>query len=491
MKNIIISVILVYILLLFAIAYWSNKKIKNNNDYLIAGRSINFWVVAATISATEIGGGSSISIIEKTYGDWGLGAIWYILAMAVAFWVISIFAPKMRSADVRTIPEYFRRRYGSNVALLTSAIMIFPLIGLAASQFIVGASIVNTVFGINYHIAVTIIAITTIVYTYMGGYYGISRAHVMQLILLFAGFLLCIGFIIQNIDGITSAVFKTNFIKTVLKNKMDIKTVISLIVMYIASFSVGQELLPGFYSSKDESTARKGSLLAGFVNVAFSVLPVTIGILIVYSFSETNNNINGDVATVTFNVLKTSVSPLILGVFFIGILAAIMSSADSDIFGAASIYGNDIYRIYINKNPTERQALDTTRKTIVFVGILAFFVALFSKTNVIDLLMLSFAFRAGGVFIPYILGHYWKNASEQGAMVAILSGSIVVIIMDKANLTFFGFTSPVLSIIVSFVMFVVISKLFPNKNNTTNLTKEENFSIEIDDIIKHTEYYKH
>ena len=308
MKNIIISVIVVYILTLFAVAYWSSKKIKNNNDFLIAGRSIGIWVVAATVAATEIGGGSSISIIEKTYGEWGIGSIWYVVSMAIAFIVISIFVPKIRSAEVRTIPEYFRRRYGGNVALLTSAITIFPLIGLAASQFIVGASIVNTVFGINYHIAVTIIATTTIIYTYMGGYYGISRAHVMQLILLFLGFILTLGFLFQNVNDLTTSVFHFEFLKNVVKNKMDVKTVISLIVMYIASFSVGQELLPGFYSSKNEETAKKGSLLAGIINAVFSVLPVGIGIVVVYFFLGSQSGIKGDAAAVTFDMLKSNSS---------------------------------------------------------------------------------------------------------------------------------------------------------------------------------------
>ncbi|MEG1448864.1 MAG: sodium:solute symporter family protein, partial [Oscillospiraceae bacterium] len=153
MKGIIVSVILVYMLFLFVVAYLSNRKIKNNEDYLVAGRTLGPIIVACTISATEIGGGSSLSIIEKSYGEWGFSAIWYILAMSVAFACIAIIAPKIRLVRVKTIPEFFRRRYNEDTALLTSIIMIFPLVGLAASQLIVAGSVLSTFIGINYHVA--------------------------------------------------------------------------------------------------------------------------------------------------------------------------------------------------------------------------------------------------------------------------------------------------------------------------------------------------
>ena len=487
MKGIIVSIILIYMLFLFVVAYWSNNKIKNNEDYLVAGRTLGPLVIAFTISATEIGGGSSLSIIEKSYGDWGFSAIWYILAMAIAFWCISFIAPRIRFVKVKTIPEFFRRRYNDNTALLTSIIMIFPLIGLAASQLIVAGSILSTIIGINYHIAVAIVAITLIAYTYMGGFYGVSYANVVQFIVLFLGMLLCIVFMVVNIAN-KSYIFNRNFnINSFFQNRISFKMVISLIIMYISSFSVGQEIIPGFYASKNITMAKKASCLAAYINAIFSLFPVAIGMIFIYYVNYVvKKNITllkGDTAVVSFEILKNLVPPIILGLFFAGILSATMSSADSDIFGAASIFGNDIYRVYINKNATDIKTLEITQKSIVIVGLFAVLVALFNKKSVIDLLMLSFTLRAGGVFIPYILGHYWDNASAKGAFLSIVSGSLVVLIMEQFGLKFFGFDTCVPSIIVSFVVLVFFSYLFPDKTSTTKL-KDENYAAEVNEILK-------
>lgn len=487
MKGIIVSIILIYMLFLFVVAYWSNKKIKNNEDYLVAGRTLGPVVIAFTISATEIGGGSSLSIIEKSYGEWGFSAIWYILAMAIAFWCISFIAPRIRFVKVKTIPEFFRRRYDDDTALLTSIIMIFPLIGLAASQLIVAGSILSTIIGINYHIAVAIVAITIIAYTSMGGFYGVSHANVVQFIVLFLGMFLCIVFMVGDIANEDYFINNNFSINSFFKNRISFKMIISLIIMYIASFSVGQEILPGLYASKNLTMAKKASKLAAFINVVFSLFPVAIGMIFIfyinYVVGQDVSLLTSDTAVVSFEILNKLVPPIILALFFAGVLSATMSSADSDIFGAASIFGNDIYRVYINKNATESKTLEITQKSIIIVGLFAVIVALFNKTSVIDLLMLSFTLRAGGVFIPYILGHYWDNASAKGALISIISGSLVVLVMEQFGLKFFGFDTCVPSIIVSFIVFVFFSYLFPDKKSTTKL-KDENYAVEIDDIFK-------
>ena len=221
----------------------------------------------------------------------------------------------------------------------------------------------------------------------------------------------------------------------------------------------------------------------------FSILPVGIGLVLFYNNVNNPTALDGDVTNVVLNGLNGVIPPVVISLFFVGILAAAMSSADSDIFGAASIIGNDIYRTYINKKPTESQALSATRNIIIIVGISALFVALFSQTNVIQILMLSFTLRAGGVFIPYILGHYWKDASSAGALAAIISGSAVVIVMEQSGKSILGFGPAVPSVIVSLIAFVLFSKLIPNKTSSTTLKEKEKYSEDVEEFYIKTDIF--
>ena len=92
--------------------WFASRKIKSNEDFLVAGRRLGPVLLAGTLAATEIGGGSSMGVVEKSYGNWGMGTIWYVVTMAITFIILSFIAPKLRHSKVKTIPEYLRKRYG-------------------------------------------------------------------------------------------------------------------------------------------------------------------------------------------------------------------------------------------------------------------------------------------------------------------------------------------------------------------------------------------
>ena len=106
----VIAIVVIYLGIMVWIGYISSKKISDNEDFLVAGRKMGPWLLAGSLAATEVGGGSSLGVVEKAYGDWGLSAVWYVITMAIAFIVLAFLAPMLREAAVKTVPEYFRRR---------------------------------------------------------------------------------------------------------------------------------------------------------------------------------------------------------------------------------------------------------------------------------------------------------------------------------------------------------------------------------------------
>ena len=172
--------------------------------------------------------------------------------------------------------------------------------------------------------------------------------------------------------------------------------------------------------------------------------------------------------------------PLICGILFAGVISATMSSASSDLLGAGSIFANDIYREYINPNATDEMVMKMARTVMVLCGLLSLGVALFNTSSIITILMFSFTFRAAGAFFPYVLGHYWKGASTAGTMASLIVGTIVVIyVQNQANGSIFGFTvtQPIIpGLLAALISFLVVSKLCPPQEETTELLPDVNES---------------
>ena len=154
-----------------------------------------------------------------------------------------------------------------------------------------------------------------------------------------------------------------------------------------------------------------------------------------------------------------------------------MSSSDSDLLGAGSIFANDIYHAVLKPDATSDQVMHMTQGVMALVGVAAMFIALFNTSSIVDILMFCFTLRAAGAFFPYVLGHYWKGASLAGTIASLISGSIVVVYLEKiTGGVLFGMklSQPIIpGLIVGLVFFLVFSKIFPPKNFTTELAYEE------------------
>jgi SSS family solute:Na+ symporter len=153
-----------------------------------------------------------------------------------------------------------------------------------------------------------------------------------------------------------------------------------------------------------------------------------------------------------------------------------MSSADSDLLGAGSIFGNDIYKQYIKKDASDKEVMRITQISMVAVGVFGLIVAM-NATSLIDLLMFSFTLRAAGAFFPYVAGHYWKKASTSGTIASLIVGSVVSVVYERRlipNLKFFGWEQqPVIpGMVCALAVFVVFSLLIPSKRESTELPNE-------------------
>ena len=194
-------IVVIYLLIMLFIGWYSSKKITSNTDFMVAGRRLGPFLMAGTLAATEIGGGSSLGVVQNGMSGYGISAAWYIITMGLAFVVLTFLAPKFRAATVKTVPEYFRRRYGKSAGIVTAIIMLLPLVGLTAGQFIASAVILSTMLGINYQAAVIVVAVVVTIYSVMGGLWSVTLTDFVQVFLIIIGMIIAIPFALNLAGG--------------------------------------------------------------------------------------------------------------------------------------------------------------------------------------------------------------------------------------------------------------------------------------------------
>lgn len=480
--NLTVTVIVVlYLLAMLFIGWYSSTKITSNTDFMVAGRRLGPFLMAGTLAATEIGGGSSLGVVENGMSGYGISSAWYIITMGFAFVILTFLAPKFRAATVKTVPEYFRRRYGKSAGLITAIIMLLPLVGLTAGQFIASSVILSTMLGIGYKTAVIIVAVVVTIYSVMGGLWSVTLTDFVQVFLIIIGMIIAVPFAVNLAGGWDAVVANVPAETFDMFSGYTPMGILSLTIMYVATFTVGQEAVSRYYAARDGKAARQGSVLAAVLNFVYAFVPAVLGVIVLAlismgKFSAADFESVG--ARYALPVLAMEAMPAVIcGLLFAGIISATMSSSDSDLLGAGSIFANDIYRAVLKPDATSKEVMNVTKIVMGIVGVASMFIALFNTSGIVTLLMFCFTLRAAGAFFPYVLGHYWKGASLAGTIASLISGSIVVVYLEKiSGGVLFGvkLSQPIIpGLVVGLVFFLVFSLLCPPKVRTTELAPEE------------------
>lgn len=478
---IVTAVVVIYLLVMLWIGWYSSTKITSNTDFMVAGRRLGPLLMAGTLAATEIGGGSSLGVVENGMSGYGLSAAWYIITMGLAFVILSFIAPKFRAATVKTVPEYFRRRYGKASGAVTAVIMLLPLVGLTAGQFIASAVILSTMLGINYQVAVVIVAIVVTIYSIMGGLWSVTLTDFVQVFLIVIGMIIAVPFALHHAGGWGAVTANIPEGTLNLFQGYSPFAVISLIIMYVATFSVGQEAVSRFYAAKNEKAAKGGAWLAALINFIYAFVPTILGVIVLALI--TMGKFDADHfakvgARYALPVLAIETMPAIIcGLLFAGIISATMSSADSDLLGAGSIFANDIYKAILKPDASSKSVMRVTQLVMCIVGVSSMCIALFNTQSIVKILMFCFTLRAAGAFFPYVLGHYWKRASQAGTVASLIAGTIVVVYLEqfsKGMLFGIHFSQTVVpGLVAAFIFFILFSWLMPSKKMSTELEPEE------------------
>lgn len=467
----VLVIVALYIGVVLAIGLYAARNVETGDDFMLAGRRLGPVFIAGTLAATEVGGGSSMGVAQQGFGEWGLSAAWYVMAMAPAFIALAFIAPKLRSTLSTSVAEFFNKRYGTGNHIVTTFVLVLPMIGLTAIQIMASGIVLSILVGLTYTQAVILMGLVAVGYSVVGGLWSVTFTDIFQWIFVIGGVIITVPFALETVGGWGAMQQNLEPWRFDLTAGIGWRQIISLTVIYFTSFSVGQEYVQRYFAAESNRAAKIGSFGAAGTYILFAFFPAILG-LATLTYQQQGNTIPFIAEYGSRYVLPGFASvvlpDILLGILFGALVSATMSSADSDLVAGTTLVVNDLYKPYFNPDASQKHLGRISKLTTAILGAAAILVALFEIDIIVELLMFSFSFRAAGIFVPYIGSHYWDGANSYSSMLAIISGSAVVGAEALGYISFGAWQEPILpALLLSFVVFVVGSYVLPDSGGPT------------------------
>lgn len=455
---IVLSAFVVYMIVMIVIGFVYSKSTKNNEDYFLGGRNLGGWTAALSAQASDMSGWLLMGLPGSVYLA-GTGEVWIAIGLLIGtilnWFIVSSRLRKytIKAGNSLTIPSFFQNRYHDKkgVVKIVSAIIIAIFFAVyTASAFSSGAKLFATLFGNEtnfnsvYLTGLIIAALVILVYTFMGGFKAVCTTDFIQ------GMLMIIAILSVPIIAYAILTFNTsfsdaltakgvqnpgnflNFLKNDDGTNVSAVSIISNLGWGLGYFGM-PHILVRFMAIRNEHEVKKSRTIAITWVVISLAASCFIGLVARGFLTSQLDATQSETAFIRLiQQLFTNNGVLIFigGVFLCGILAAIMSTADSQLLVTASAVSEDMYKGVIKKNATEKSALFVGKIAVIVVAVIAFFIALDPNSSIMGLVSDAWA-GFGSAFGPVILlALFWKRSNLAGAVSGMAVGALTVIVWD-------------------------------------------------------------
>lgn len=484
----VIAAFAIYLLGMIVVGAFSAKGNNSSADYFLGGRKLGGFVAALSAQASDMSGWLLMGLPGAIYlvgvGGDGWTAIGLFLG-TVLNWVL--VATRLRRYTIRvndavTLPTYFENRFHDKkkilMAISSVTIVVFFLV-YCASALAAGGQLFESVFGIDYKIALTIGALVILIYTFIGGFMAVCLTDFIQGTLMLVAILAVpiLALFVMNREGLTIAaglaaegngLNPDHFLNLMMLNDKpnSVINIISGLGWGLGYFGM-PHILVRFMAVKNEKELNKSKCVA-IIWVAISLFFACFIGVIGRAYLQSSLVDGGSEQVFIEMIKKVFIDelglPLIAGFFLCGVLAAIMSTADSQLLVSASSMAEDIYKGIINKDADNKKVMRISRITVLAVAVIAYIIALNPHNTIMGLVSNAWA-GLGAAFGPLvIMSLFWKRTNLPGAVAGIASGALTVIIWDYipfiGGQTLKGVTglySLVVGFAVSILMIIIVS----------------------------------
>lgn len=430
-----------YMLIMLGVGYYFMHKNKNQDDYYVGGRNIGSWHIGLSVVATDVGGGFSVGLGGLGF-VMGLSGSWMLFTGLLGAWLAAVFLiPRVKQdkafAEFYTFPQIFKHIFDRKVGIVAAVICLIGYLGFTSSQLLAGAKLASGTFEeLDVNHALWIMGAIAVIYTVLGGLKAVIYTDTVQWIILMLGFIFIgLPFAYFHVGGwevIKETLPSEFFTLTNLRWQDFANWGITILPIWF----IGMTLYQRIFASRDTASAKKAWFIAGlFEWPIMAFMGVSLGLLSRVAFEQ--DLLIFDLETLDPEMglpilLRTILPSGLLGLMMAAYFSAVLSTADSCLMAASGNLSTDIFGKWLNKKSEIIQIRYSQLFTLI-LGAIALIVAL-QMTNVLELMLYSYAFMVSGLLIPVLFGLFTKLHDPTAAMSAMLVGGFTTGILSLVDI---------------------------------------------------------
>lgn len=451
---VILITIIIYLIIMIVIGFKFSKTNNTVGDFYLGGRKLGPFVTAMSAEASDMSSWLLMGLPGVAYLSGVCDAFWTAIGLAVGTWVNWLVVSKRirrysHKIGAITIPDFFSKRYKEEKNILTcisALVIIIFFIPYTASGFAACGKLFNSLFGVDYHVAMIVCAIIIVAYTALGGFLAASTTDLIQSIVMTIALVVVLGYGTSQAGGVNAVIDNAQSLAGYLSfhtlydvesgnaQPYGILTIVSTLAWGLGYFGMPHILLR-FMATEDEKKLPLSRRIATIWVVISMGISIVIGIvgLGMSKVGVIGTLVGTESETIIVKIADLLSShgvftALIAGVILAGILAATMSTSDSQLLAASSSVSQNILTDFLHKKMNQKQSVIVARATVIIISMISVVLAWDQDSSVFQIV--SFAWAGfGAAFGPVmLLALFWKRSNQYGALAGMLSGGAMVFI---------------------------------------------------------------
>jgi len=433
-----LAFVILYLALSIAVGVVAALRVHNTRDFVLAGRTLPLYVVTAMVCATWFGSETVLGI-SSTFLKEGLrGIVADPFGSSLCLILVGLFfAAKLYRMNFLTIGDYYRTRYDATAELLTSLAIVVSYLGWLSAQIVVIGLVFSTVTGgaVSMGAGIVIGAAVVLVYTLWGGMYSVAWTNFVQMVIIVVGLLYIFVLVADRAGGVGTVVAHAHASgKLEFWPKPELRDVLAFIgagVTLMLGSIPQQDVFQRVTSARSERVAVAGSVLGGVFYFVLAFIPIFLA----YSASLIDPKMVADLIDKDHQRILPALiighTPLAAQILFFGaLLSAVMSTASATLLAPSVTFTENVLKRFLRRELDDREFLRTMRIVVAAfaVGVTAF--ALNSGSTIYEMVVGAYKVTLVAAFVPLAAGLYWRRATTQGALAAIVLGLVTWIALE-------------------------------------------------------------
>lgn len=449
---IILCTICAYMCLLIGVGVYNSRKNSSSEDFYLGGRKMGALVVAMSAEASDMSSWLLMGLPGVAYLSGIADAFWTAAGLAIGTYLNWLFTSRRlrrysEKIDAITVPTFFAKRFHDDrniITAISAVIIVVFFIPYVASGFAACGKLCNSLFGLEYMAGVIIFAIIIAIYTIMGGFTSVATNDLIQSIVMSIALVSIVTFGVSSAGGLDAVMdnarslpgyFSLSAIHDAVAGTAipySALSAVSLLAWGIGYFGM-PHILVRFMAIEDEKklvlSRRVASIWVTFaMGIAIFIGVVGLGVVNAGGMEALEDSERVIIALTSVLSQNGFLAAVLGGVILAGILAATMSTADSQMLVAASGVSENIIQDFLGKKLTERQGVLVARGTILVIAAIGLFLARDPNSSVFGIVSFAWAGMGAAFAGVMICALFWKRTTLQGALAGMISGGAMVFI---------------------------------------------------------------